>query len=55
MLPNFLIVTKDGVDYGEGSDDAVLSSRDQYQKVWSHVYRIWYKVGGGTLRRCPTL
>ena len=25
MLPNFLIVTKDGVDYGEGSDDAVLN------------------------------
>ena len=33
MLPNFLMVRKDGIDYGEGSHDAVLGGRDEYQKV----------------------
>ena len=26
---------KDRVEYGEGSDGAVLGSRDEYQKAWS--------------------
>jgi len=26
---------KDRVDYGKGSDGAVLGGRDEYQKVWS--------------------